>query len=335
MDDGGDRIDWPLFLRLARFHRVQGLVWAAFSKVQEQVPAEIARSISADASDIAANNLRAAMESKRLFGRLASAGVDVLFVKGLTLGQLAYSNPAVKSAVDIDLLVDDEALLHAAEILQRGGYRLVEPAGVYDAKRLRAWHAPGKESTWIRNEPRSVVDLHTRLSDHPSLIPTLGLDSPRQDVEIGNSIQLPTLRDEELFAYLCVHGASSVWFRLKWITDLAALLHARSASDLEHLYTRSQELGAARAADQALLLADALYGTLTSNSPLQNRLQSDRTSRWLCNQALKQLTRCSAPLEPTARRLGTLRIHLTQFMLLPGWRFKASEFVRQARAAMR
>ena len=328
-------LDWPLFLRLARFHRVQGLVWASLSEVRDHVPVEVVRSISADASGIAADNLRAAIESKRLLASFSSGGIDVMFVKGLTLGALAYPNPAIKFAVDIDLLVAEADLIRAAEFLQRAGYRLKDPAGSYDARRLLVWHQAGKESTWLRAEPRSVVDLHTRLSDHPRLIPTVGLNSPRRDVEIGDAARLPTLRDEELVAYLCVHGASSAWFRLKWITDLAALLHARSASDLEHLYTRSQELGAARAADQALLLADALYGTLACNTPLQNRLQSDRTSRWLCDQALKQLTRFSAPLEPTARRLGTVRIHLTQFMLVRGWSFKASEFVRQARAAIR
>ena len=66
--------------------------------------------------------------------------------------------------------------------------------------------------------------LHTRVADHPDLLSQVGIDSPIQIVTVAKHIALPTLARDELFAYLTVHGASSAWFRLKWITDLAALL---------------------------------------------------------------------------------------------------------------
>jgi hypothetical protein len=37
--------------------------------------------------------------------------------------------------------------------------------------------------------------------------------------------------------------------------------------------------------------------------------------------------------EPTERVLGTRMIHFTQFLLLPGWRYKLAELLRQARVA--
>ena len=46
---------------------------------------------------------------------------------------------------------------------------------------------------------------------------------------------MPTLADEPLYAYLCVHGASSAWFRLKWIADLNALLAGRTAEEIAAL----------------------------------------------------------------------------------------------------
>lgn len=329
-----ERMDWTLFLRLVQFHRVQGLV-ARGLPTARAVPQTISDSIGADALRIAAANLRASLECGRLVESSNDAGIDPLFVKGLTLGALAYGNPAIKFAVDIDILVRDAELETAAELLQREGYRLEEPPGPYSAERLRAWHEPGKESTWVRDEPWSVVDLHTRLSDNPRLISTIGPDSPRQLVEVAKGIELPTLQEEELFAYLCVHGASSAWFRLKWIADLAALLHRKTAEEVARLHRRSRELGAGRAADQALLLADVLFGTLSHNRGLRSKLQADRISRWLCRQALRQLAGRSEPVEPTARLGGTARIHLTQFLLMPGLGFKASELVRQARAALR
>ena len=328
-------IDWPLFLRLARFHRVQGLVWSGGLKHAMPMPSEIAAAIEADASDIARANVQSALECRRLLRRFDGVGIAPLFVKGLPLGMLAYGDATAKAAVDIDLVVAAEQLQQAADVLRSDGYRLEQPSGPYDPGRLRAWHGPGKESTWVRTDPWSVVDLHTRLSDHPRLIPAIGPSSPRRMVEVSKGIQLPTLQEKELFAYLCVHGASSAWFRLKWITDLAALLHRENTANIAHLHRRSQELGAGRAAGQALLLADALYGTLAENPELRKALRSDRMSRWLCDRALRQLAGRGEPVEPTARAGGTAWIHLTQLFLLPGWSFKASEFVRQARAALR
>ena len=155
-----------------------------------------------------------------------------------------------------------------------------------------------------------------------------------QIVEITPDVRLPTLAEEELFAHLCVHGASSAWFRLKWITDLAALLHPKPAEEIAHLYGRSQVLGAGRAAGQALLLADALYGTLAGLPDLRHALAADGRTRWLYHIAMRQLSGRREPVAPTARTGGTMAIHLSQFFLLGGPAFNASELVRQVRAAL-
>ena len=104
---------------------------------------------------------------------------------------------------------------------------------------------------------------------------------------------------------------------------------------MERLYRRSQELGAGRAAAQALLLSDSVYGTLRELDTLRAELVRDPVNRLLHAAALKQLAGRADPIEPTARAFGTAIIHLSQFALLPGWRFKMSELVRQGRVALR
>jgi hypothetical protein len=323
-------LDWRLFLRLARFHRVQGLVWIAFGPNPGDMPPEVSEALAADAARIAADNLRAAVDCRNLLEDFGQARLPILFVKGLTLGALAYGNPSIKAAVDIDLLVAGDRLVESARIVERHGYRLQVPRGL---RRLRNWHRSRKESVWERPSPRSQIDLHTRLSDNRALIPTLDVHSPRQEVEVAKGIRLPTLQTDELVAYLCVHGASSAWFRLKWIADFAALLPA-STDELDRLYQRSQELGAGRAAAQAFLLADEVFQSLEPSPALRERLKQDAANRWLCGAALRQLAGSSEPLEPTSHPLGTAMIHLTQFRLLPGARFKLSELARQLRSAL-
>jgi hypothetical protein len=323
-------LDWNRLVRLARFHRVQGLVWKALSPISAALPEEVSHSLAADAAEIAATNLQAAAECGALRAEFEAAGVPLLFVKGLTLGALAYGRSSIKSASDIDLLMPADALDRAAALLSQRAYQPIIPK-----HGLQRWHRRQKESVWARSRPALAIDLHTRLADHPRLIPAIGIGSPRQIVEVAAGIALPTLARDELFAYLTVHGASSAWFRLKWIADFAALIEGLPGTEVERLYRRSLELGAARAAAQALLLADRLFfGTLDGAPNLRRELCKDRASRWLANTALRQLAGRKEPVEPTSSAGGTVAIHLTQFLLLPGLRFKASELVRQVRSAL-
>jgi len=48
------QLDWSLFLRLVRFHRVQGLAWSALTEQRDQVPRDIAEALADDAAAIAA-----------------------------------------------------------------------------------------------------------------------------------------------------------------------------------------------------------------------------------------------------------------------------------------
>jgi hypothetical protein len=316
-------VNWDRFLKVARRHRIQALCWHGLKPISKVIPAAVAEPLRLQASAIVEANLRIAAESARLFALYRSAGLQLLFLKGLTLDALAYPTPFLKMGWDIDLLIAPERLPEAAQLLRSAGYTAVIPAAA--GRDLESWHRSHKESVWHCPEGEFHVDLHTRLADNPALLPKLGTNSPSRMVAIAGGIELPTLGKDELFAYLTVHGASSAWFRLKWITDVAALLHGQAEEEIERLYKRSQQLGAGRAAAQALILADRLYGIALSDE-LRIGIGVDRTNRWLARLAERQV---EALHEPTEVLFGTASIHLSQPFLLPGWRFKLSAVARQ------
>jgi hypothetical protein len=116
-------VDWARFERLAQFHRVQALAWNALWTASIDVPAEVAESLAADTRQIAATNLRIAVETRDLRSAFEQAGIGLLFVKGLTVGALAYPKPMLKMGWDIDLLVAESDVTKAAAELTRRGYR--------------------------------------------------------------------------------------------------------------------------------------------------------------------------------------------------------------------
>jgi hypothetical protein len=322
----GRDVDWDAFLVTADRHRVGGLAWNALRSVGAAMPDGIRSALSDRANLIAIHGLQSAVASAGLSKALDESRIPHLFVKGLAVGALAYGAPFLKQSWDIDVLIGEDGVLQGAEVLQRLGYELIFPR--MELGRLPRWHEVQKDSAWRHSTSGIIVELHGRLADNRRLIPTIGLNSPRQAVAITPEISLPTLANEEMFAHLCVHGASSAWFRLKWISDLTALL-SRWSGDVDRLYRQSQQLEAGRSAGQALLLAYRLF-EIELPSELRQSLESDRSTRWLSEIALDQLL---AP-EPGDRRFGTAMIHASQLRLLPDLAFKAGEARRQVAAAI-
>jgi hypothetical protein len=317
-------LDWPLVERVAGRHRVEGLVHKALADAGLDSP------FAAAANAIARRNLAHAAEAARLHARLDEAGIRHLFVKGVTLDVLAWRSLAVKTSVDIDMLADPARYADACAILFEAGYRCTHP-GDRSAPEIEVYARRNKDSVWNHRRRGITVELHQRLAANPALLPTLSAHSPSQPVDVAPGIVLPTLGRDELFAYLCVHGALTAWSRLKWPADLAALL-ARE-DDLEGLYRRASALAPGRAVPQALLVCEALFGLPLG--PLSDELRRDKRNLWLARTALETMVRGGADAELGDQRLGTARIHYSILYLQKGLRYKAGDIGRQLRRLSR
>lgn len=317
--------DWTEVLAAARRHRVEGLVRDGLVRSGVAVPPEAAGPLAAEALRIARENLRFAAESVRIAARLDAAGIRFAFVKGLTVNMLAYGTLAVKKSVDIDVFADPDRHLDAAALMTAAGYHCTYPGpGASDAE-LLDWAARKKHTVWVRDG--ITVELHASLVDSPEMLRGVTIDSPRQGVEIGSGIRLATLGTEEVFAYLCVHGATHGWSRVKWIADVAALLAGRDPAEVVRLHRHAVELGAGRATAQALLLCSDLFG-LALDPALERELRDDRAVRQLARVAMRAMAR-GGSREINETVFGTVAIHIVNLRLMKGWRFKASELRRK------
>jgi hypothetical protein len=318
-------IDWGRFGALLRRHRIEGLAHHALSAAAVSLPPQFGAVLAAEASAIARQNLAFAAESRRL-ARLFEAGqVPFLFVKGATLDKLAYGTLALKKGRDIDLSIAPETVERACELMKEAGYDRVIPGPEIGPERFPIWVRLCKETNWKHPKTGIFVELHNGLVDNPELLRGVGAHSPAQMVEIGPGIRLQTLRDEELYAYLCVHGATHAWSRLKWIGDLAAFLSHRSPDGIERLHRAAIGFGSGRASAQALLLCADLFDTRLSPS-LAAELAADRSARWLARAALRVMAG-EEELDDTV--FGTVPIHLSHFLLGPGLGFKLAEAGRK------
>jgi hypothetical protein len=318
-------VSWVHFLGVIDRQRVDGLAADGLRRAAVPMPEAISAELDRTAQAIARVNLAFAAESRRLQRMLSEAAIPHLFVKGASLDMLAYGTLALKRARDIDLLVAPEAARQACALMRDAGYLRIAPGPEIGDDRLGAWLNHCKETNWRHERTGLFVEIHTQLVDNPALLPGIDAYAPSQLVEIAPGIQLPTLRTDELFAYLCVHGATHAWSRLKWIADLGAFLSHFDPAEIERLYRTSLRLGVGRCSAQALLLCADLFDTPVPGS-LLIELRSDRTARKLARTALSVM---SGETELDKTVLGTLPIHLSHFALAPGWRYKVAEARRK------
>ncbi len=323
-------IDWPLFGKLVRRHRVEGLVHRALSSSGAALPEAEKAWLRDAASSIGMNNLLQAAESARLhklLGEAGEAGIVGVFLKGATLSQLVYKMLGVKQAWDIDLLVPRDKASAAAAILRNAGYECTLPGPEFFDKAGAEWAALSKETLWTHVKSGLVVELHTALVDNPRLLPSVSARPELQLVRLGSGMEVPTLEKDQLFAYLCVHGATHAWARLKWLADVAAFLRTEGPAETERLYRRSVELGVGRSSAQALLLCEKLL-SLPLPEALARELKRDSKLRWLESLAISAMAgRGATELDRTV--FGTVVINVSHFMLGKGWSYKRSELMRK------
>jgi hypothetical protein len=144
---------------------------------------------------------------------------------------------------------------------------------------------------------------------------------PLRTVVLSKQVVLRTLEEDDLFAYLCAHGAVHCWFRLKWLADIGALLSRQSDGGVERLYQAAAARDVGRPAAQAILLCRRLLGT-TLPDRLITALRKETSVQWLEAMAMQAVT---ADLEPTEQRFGTTWNNLSLFLLKRDWRYWLTE----------
>ncbi len=314
-------LDWPRFLRVARRHQVIGLAYDGLKRVAPDLPREIIGEMDAQAGLMVRENLAIAHESLRLQRLFDDADLPVLFIKGAALAVLAFGNLGLRSAQDIDILVTRETLPHATALILNAGYRRFDPPPDISDTQLRLLMPLRKDLGFVHQTTGLRIELHWRLFLNQHAMAETSIMALSRVVPLVGTVGLRTLGDEDLFAYLCMHGALHWWNRLKWLADVNALLLSTPQDGVERLVVAAQARGVGRAAAQALLLCRRLLGT-----PLPTKLlDRSGTLRWLEATALNAMTTGQGEQDPHGVRFGTTRGSLSTALLSRSWRYRLAE----------
>jgi hypothetical protein len=317
-------LDWVRFLRVANRHQVIGLVYEGLTQARPDIPPEIANQIRTQAMALVREGLAMAREARRIQCLFEGSDLPVVFVKGPALAVLAFGNLGLRSGQDIDILIPYEALPEATALILRAGYcRFDPPANISDAK-LQLLMPLRKDLGFVHPATGRRIELHWRLFLNPYAMDESSFMAASRIVPLSRAATLRTLGEDDLFAYLCMHGALHWWNRLKWLADVNALLAAAPVGRVERLVRAAEAKGVERAASQALLLCHRLFDTRFPIKPVAT-LKQRRDVRWLAATALNAMSKGEGEHDPHQVLFGTTRGSLSTFLLKSSLNYRLGE----------
>ena len=276
--------DWARLLVLAEDHGVAGHLAASLRGLEEDlVPREIRQALVDRQRARNFLTLRLTVELFRILGRFTSQGIAALVVKGPVLAMRAYGDPAMRSYGDLDLLVRQQDIRRATELLSAVGFAPAIPLSAIDSGKI-----PG-QYFFSMPDSQLIVELHNdrTLRYFPRRLPLEDFFARQVRVRL-DAQEAPALSVEDELVLICVHGAKHFWERLMWIADVAALVSRQTGIDWEGVAASAKAVGAERMLRTGLRLASDL---LRAHLPdkVHAMVQTDTVAARLAEQACKWL----------------------------------------------
>ena len=256
-------MDRQHFLLLAQHHRLVPLIsqnlHASVAEPRSPALDALLHQLHQLSRDNAHQALLSLAELRRVVKEFQAHDIPVGVLKGLPLAQSVFGDFGLRAVGDIDLLIDQSAILQADRVLRGFGYR-----GLFQMERLTPRQFAFYRAHWRDNAYRNPatgfeIDLHWRLFRN-SRMPGAGLcDTPAGQSISFADFRVETLLPPENLLYLCVHGAFDGWLFLKSLADVAAQVRTMSEAELDSLATLADDYGVLPELSAALTLVPVIW----------------------------------------------------------------------------
>lgn len=277
-------LQWPVLLELAEEHGVQGILAMRLQQMAfADVPAVAREKLQTRMRAQHLFTLSMTAELFRILQDFKQAGIESILVKGPLISLLAFGDPAIRSYVDLDLLVRHAEIGAATRRLMELGFVPDIPLNV-----IHAGKVPG-EYLFKRPGTSQIVELHTdrTFRYYPRPMPLEDLFARKRAVLLDGQA-IPALQLEDEFLLNCIHGAKHFWERLMWVADIAAIVARHPEVDWKLTQQYAADLGAERMVHVALRLAETLLHVPLPVA-VREAMEGDTVARQLSKQVARWL----------------------------------------------
>ena len=253
-------LDWDYVIRKADEHFITPLLYNSIVKIcPEALPKRVLEELRNRFHSSARRNLFMAGELLRIVDVLRQNGIEALPYKGPMLAATAYDNLALRSFIDLDILINERNILKAKQVLMSAGYEpRTQLTEKQEAAHIRS--RAEKDIVLVRHDGTVSVELHWGVASL-FLFPLDAevLWNRLEEVNLGAANVL-SLGPEDTLLVLCVHGAKHSFQRVQWIADIAEVLRSNPQVDWDRMLSLAISLRSKRMLFLGLQLSSKLLG---------------------------------------------------------------------------
>jgi hypothetical protein len=280
-------IDWPYLIRSAMEH---GLIPLLFKNLKETYPDAVPGGILHQIRNYflinARHNLLLNEELLQLLRLFENHDVFAIPYKGPTLAASAYGDVTLRQFYDLDILIRQEDLKKAKDVIMPLGYQ--PRINLMDAD-ITHYIESRNELSFMRQDGRVAVELQWEITPHYLNFPVpsryLWQSFERSTRKYSGFKMLPA--DVELLV-MCVHGTKDQWTRLLWVCDVAELIRKNDDLDWNRVISFSTTSGSQRMLFLGLLLAKDLLDTSIPEEVMKT-VNADSVARKLAQKVEKKI----------------------------------------------
>ena len=255
--DGG--LDWNYLTMNALYHGVAPLLHRSLSRIDDVslVPERVTAVLRERYYITLARNMIHYDELGTALRMFADAGIDVIILKGGALAETVYRDIGLRPFSDVDILVREEDLQRAKEVMAKIGY-------VLDERISPAAHNEefGCDLHYVINEGH-VLEIHWHIARKTGndrytriLIDELWKRAlPARIADVDTLVLSP----EDLLLHLCIHLPRHRYNRLIWFCDIAEVVRQGDV-DWDRLVETAKECRAMAYMYYGLHFTDDLLG---------------------------------------------------------------------------
>lgn len=315
-------IDWEHFIYLAVYHRVYPLIYQYVSTCEyAALPREVISRLRQKCLENTAKTLQMVGDIVKVLRTLEENGIQAVVLKGFPLATQLYGNVGARPSRDVDIFVWPKDVDKARNIIETHGYNREYPSFKTIPKWPQKWMQRNHHFVYWHGKKNVCIELHWKMGRPGMEIPLDNIESSLMQVNIAGQ-QIYTLKTEELFLFLILHGASHGWFRLKWLCDIGTMLQQVDFS-WERLYTLTKHLDVEPILNQAIIFSRDVLG-VTVPEYIAEVVTKDRKARKLANMSIPYITAAdSGRTDLTIYMPSLYQQKRYEFFLQCGWKKKA------------
>lgn len=251
---------WKKFLAIAAHQRVTSLVFHRLKKkgLDQAVPSDVYASLKDVYQQNIVRIMKISGQSRRVLKALNNADIPTIPLKGIVLANSIYESIGLREMSDFDLLVPQEKLAEAFEIITGMGYKPVQ--SFY----LDSLIQTGKHLPCCIKKGHVNIEIHWNIT-YPNM--SYSID-PRELWDHAVPVQILDyetlmLSPEDLLLHICLHTSyqHQFDFGLRPFCDIAEVIHHfGSTLDWQVVTERAKQRNWARGVYLALVVAKEFAG---------------------------------------------------------------------------